>query len=289
MVAYNHAAFVRQCLESFRVQTQQDFRLWLVDDNSPDNSAEIIRKWSEENPQLEIRLFLRQKNQGLIKNLNDIIPQTSGEFLKIVAADDFVAPDYLQKNTAAAQESPAETSIFFSRASYVDEVGNPLPEKTYYQQDYSDTQDFKPLLFQENIVAAPSLFFRRSIFEKLGLYDETVLLEDYDLLLKALNCGIGLKFINETLTFYRTHTENATKTRRQRIHEETALLQMRYDTEGKFAPEIHRGLLFLSEKYGLSPALLKSYENYPGRNALFYFSLKKKLPNLWLKFLQKMV
>lgn len=289
MVAYNHAAFVRQCLDSFRDQTLGDFRLWIVDDNSSDNSSEIISNWAEENPQIETELFLRKKNQGLIKNLNEIIPKTSDEFLKIIAADDFVSPDYLEKNLEAARQSPAETGVFFSRASYVDEAGNVLPEKTYYQQDYSDVKDFKPMLFRENIVAAPSLFFRRSIFEKLGLYDETVFLEDYDLLLKALSRGIGFKFINETLTFYRTHSDNATKTRRKTIHEETALLKMRYDTQGKYPRDIHRALQFISENYGLAPALLKSYENYSGRNALFYFSMKKKLPNLWLKFLQKVV
>ena len=42
MSAYNHSKFIKESIESVLNQTYQDFELLIIDDNSTDNTFEII-------------------------------------------------------------------------------------------------------------------------------------------------------------------------------------------------------------------------------------------------------
>ena len=62
---YNVEKYVSKCLKSLLNQTYKNFEIWAVDDGSPDNSKEIVKKFADEDPRIKLivkkkwRLWLR--------------------------------------------------------------------------------------------------------------------------------------------------------------------------------------------------------------------------------------
>ena len=49
---YNHAQFIGQCLDSVVEDSYSNKEILIIDDGSRDSSAEIVRQWKFDNPQL---------------------------------------------------------------------------------------------------------------------------------------------------------------------------------------------------------------------------------------------
>lgn len=285
IVSYNHSKFLIECLDSIKNQTFKDFRLHIADDASPDNSAEIIENWTKKNPELKTKLYLSQKNRGLSATLNYILENCTAPFVKIMAADDYLDSKYFENNIQTFNELDNSYKIIFSKAKYVDENSQILPDRNYYQKDHTDT-NISEEIFKENFICAPSVMLRRNIFETVGYYDPEIILEDYEIWLKALFASFNFKFINKTLTFYRSHGGNLTATKRKIIHEETVALKIKYDREIQHKKLIHKDLIWLKKQYpDLNGKVLSEYKSYPGKNSLVEKAIEKNTGSFALKML----
>ena len=68
---YNVEKYVSKCLKSLLNQTYKNFEIWAVDDGSPDNSKEIVKKFADEDPRIKL---IVKKNGGygrlnILKNM----------------------------------------------------------------------------------------------------------------------------------------------------------------------------------------------------------------------------
>ena len=54
IASYNHATYVRDCLESVLTQTWQNFEIVITDDGSVDETASIIRGIDDSRIQLDV-------------------------------------------------------------------------------------------------------------------------------------------------------------------------------------------------------------------------------------------
>ena len=95
-VAYNHARFAEQGLQSLFNQTYRDLEIIVLDDGSPDETADVLRKKLSESP-FPSKL-IEQKNTGnLPRNFNRAISESSGDFLSFLSLDDLFVADCVQK------------------------------------------------------------------------------------------------------------------------------------------------------------------------------------------------
>ena len=78
MPSYNHAAFVREAIESVRTQSYQDFELVITDDGSRDGTVAAIR--SVHDSRVRLRVFT--ENQGACVAMNDAIIAPGGITLR---------------------------------------------------------------------------------------------------------------------------------------------------------------------------------------------------------------
>ena len=90
VAAYNEEEFIGRCLKSIFNQTIKDFEVIVVDDGSVDDTADIVSKYDA--------ILIRQNNTGVASALNRGIEHARGDILCIVGADDFICPEYLEKN-----------------------------------------------------------------------------------------------------------------------------------------------------------------------------------------------
>ena len=57
VTSYNYAQYIKKTLDSIKNQTFQNIEIIVVEDFSTDNSVEVIEKYIEDNPKLNIKLI----------------------------------------------------------------------------------------------------------------------------------------------------------------------------------------------------------------------------------------
>jgi CDP-glycerol glycerophosphotransferase len=102
---YQVEDFLDDCLVSLRFQRYREVEIIVVDDGSPDRSAEIARRHARRD--LRVRLVTRQ-NGGLSAARNTGIEHARGEFLTFVDSDDVVTLDAYTSAINALRESGSD-------------------------------------------------------------------------------------------------------------------------------------------------------------------------------------
>ena len=83
---FNKAKYLSQCLNSIIDQTYKNWKVYLIDDNSNDNSKEILSKYQNiEN----IKIFNFKENRGPAYCRNFGIQKSNSEFIAFMDSDDF--------------------------------------------------------------------------------------------------------------------------------------------------------------------------------------------------------
>ena len=100
-LAYNHAPYIRQCIEGILMQkTTFPFELLIHDDASPDGTADIIREYETRYPDI-IKPIYQTENQNLKKGHiadNILLSRTRGKYTAVCEGDDYwTDPLKLQK------------------------------------------------------------------------------------------------------------------------------------------------------------------------------------------------
>lgn len=214
---YNHEKFIGDFVQSVMDQTYENIELIICDDCSRDASYEVLMSYKE---QLEGRLphveiLKNETNQGVTKNFNRLVKASRGEIVKIVASDDFFAPDAVSAVVDYFGKNPK------ARAAVVN--GNKIKEGSTYSEKellgkiYETAPDFNPdtLLrrtFECNIISAPCTFLRKNVFDEFGLYDEDFAIEDLEYWFRLISKGVEFEFIDEELLFYRINENSITST-----------------------------------------------------------------------------
>tara|TARA_Y100000816_G_scaffold264567_1_gene223793 strand:+ start:340 stop:1095 length:756 start_codon:yes stop_codon:yes gene_type:complete len=91
---YNKAKYLNQCLDSILAQTYKSWNIYLVDDNSKDNSKEILQNYQSFD---NVNLFFLKENKGPSYCRNLGIEKSSSEFIAFMDSDDFWPKDKLEK------------------------------------------------------------------------------------------------------------------------------------------------------------------------------------------------
>lgn len=221
VASFNNAAYLLETLESIRLQTYPRVELLIVDDASRDESVAIAEVWLAQHPEVNGRLIRHASNLGLCCVCNDIVTQARGEFISIIGSDDVYLPDKLAHQVPLLLNAAPDTGVIFGDIVRMDSVGNPIEAPT--DPVLTHTGDvFLPLL-RVNFVSAMSALVRRSCYSKVGLYDETLDYEDWDMWLRIAR---EYKFLYEpqVTACYRIHSGSATFSRRKQMVESSLRL-----------------------------------------------------------------
>ena len=91
---YNGERYIEKTLNSVLLQTYDDFEVIIVDDQSSDNTWEILTQYAAQDGR--IHLFKNEHNLGLVGNWNRCIELAQGEWIKFVFQDDIIRNDCLE-------------------------------------------------------------------------------------------------------------------------------------------------------------------------------------------------
>ena len=130
---YNVENYLRMCLDSIQNQTYKNFECLLINDGSPDNSAEICREYVAKDSRFR---YFEKENGGLSSARNYGIDRAEGSFITFVDSDDWLESTCLEilsekKNQYDADivvscyciyDEEKETYLFFTYGEEYDKV-----------------------------------------------------------------------------------------------------------------------------------------------------------------------
>ena len=78
VASYNHARYLPRRMESLIAQTYPDLEILVIDDCSPDNSVEVLRRYAD-HPR--VQLIEREQNGGWVAVSNQGLALARGELV----------------------------------------------------------------------------------------------------------------------------------------------------------------------------------------------------------------
>ncbi|MBE5318210.1 glycosyltransferase [Pedobacter sp. MR2016-19] len=173
-VVYNGETFLQECFNSVMAQTYSDIEYIVIDGGSTDSTLDII----QENHSA-IDYFISEKDNGLYDAINKGIQRATGEVIGILNADDlFASPDVLA-SVAKTFTSLPKIDGLYGDLNYIHSVTHKVI-RTWksYQNTFEDIK-------KGWMPAHPTLYLKRSLFEKNGYYALNLgTAADYELILR---------------------------------------------------------------------------------------------------------
>ncbi len=199
---YNRGNYIGQAIESVLVQSFQDWEMIIIDDNSADNTEEIIKFHMQADDRFVYIKNMKRQGVGRARNLG--IEKARGKYIAVLDSDDaWHGKDTLQKQYDFLENNP-DYVLVGGDAIVIDEKGKEIGKIISFHEDY----DIRQTLLIQNRFVHSSVLFRKDIYDKCGKYDEGIMVgEDYDLWLKMGKCG-KMKCLSEFVVKYRKHAGN---------------------------------------------------------------------------------
>lgn len=239
--AYNNAEYIMDTINSILKQTYENLELVIVDDNSTDDTYEVLKRIRDE----RVKVYHNEKNLGMSGNWNRCLSLCTGEYMKLVGADDMLAETSLEKEVQALMDNPSAV-LAESDTKLVDLNGK---GKGFYKR-YGRTGlvDGKKIcrrgFFNKDYFGAPQAnTFRRSVLEKVKGFDpDFTYILDYDFFV-SVACQGDVYIIHEPLNLFRVRKDSNTGAIMGQDKEKTAA----YVAEHRHLLEKNRERLGLSD------------------------------------------
>jgi glycosyltransferase involved in cell wall biosynthesis len=172
---YKQAHFLPEAIGSALSQTHRKMEIVVVDDGSPDNTAEVAARYPE------VRC-VRQENRGLGGARNTGFRASKGDYVLFLDADDRLTPNAVAAHLSCFAQHPeagfvaGDIDNIVLDGSYLASPRWPLLKGNVYED----------LLKVNHVANTIAVMFRRSAFEQLGGFKmDYSPSEDVELLLRA--------------------------------------------------------------------------------------------------------
>lgn len=231
--SYNHAEYIGYTIKSILAQSLQDFELLIIDDNSSDNSLEVIKKFDDP----RIKLTTLEENLGICRASNICFEKANGKYLSIIASDDIMFPKNLEKKVNFLERNPQYGAVF-SSLEVINENNQILPKKTKKFEKIFTTNNRKRtdwlnhFFYKGNCIAAPTFVTRTECIKKINGFDELISQShDFDMWIKICLIGCEIFVLPEKLVQYRQRknsrnlSSNTVEVRKRLIFDNEKILE----------------------------------------------------------------
>ena len=171
---YKVEKFIPRCMESIKNQTFKDFEVLMIDDGSPDKSAELAEKFAKEDERF---ILFHKTNGGLSDARNYGLERAKGKYVVFIDSDDCVHKDYLRVLYDECENNGADISYCnFYHSFFMSKLILPSfshirtgvfeKEKALnmligdrYLHSFAWNKMYKKSLFADNHITYPKIYF----------------------------------------------------------------------------------------------------------------------------------
>jgi glycosyltransferase involved in cell wall biosynthesis len=212
----NRLDYLKESLDSARRQTYTDLEILVSDDGSEDGSREYVR--ATQTVDARVRLLPANPQPGLFNNINYLVQQSRGDAFCILADDDRLLPEFVEKLVGPLLQDEQRVASFCDHW-LIDPRGETREADTerntfiYHRQDLPQgiVKDALTQAMKGSMCMGFSLYradvFRQELFD-LSCGGAA----DFDYAIRAAQLG-PLYYVRERLGEYRVHAASATATR----------------------------------------------------------------------------
>jgi len=217
---YNGVGYLPACLDSLKAQTRKPDEIVLVDDDSTDATASMIRKSYP-----EVRYHRLESNQGFATAVNAGIRESKGTYVALLNNDTRADPEWLAElkrtlDDELAVGSCSSKMLFSDRPDVINSIGigfTPagLAADIGYGQKDGERFSCPRAVFGP---CAGAAMYRRSLFEDIGLFDEDLFMwyEDADLSFRAQLAGYPCMYVPTAVIY---HVGGGTESAESELHQ----------------------------------------------------------------------
>jgi glycosyltransferase involved in cell wall biosynthesis len=209
--SYNSAAFLPECLESILQQTQLPQEIFVVDDGSTDETAEVMRNYGSR------VTYLRKPNGGASSARNKGVLAASSRWIAFTDADDISLPTRLDRQMKLVERTGCDL-VFSDQIVFNACTGARISwfAKNGFQELLTKAaleNPYEMLLRYGCFIPQSTVLVRRECLSETGLYDESLPpAEDYDLFLR-ISRKFSFAVDLEPLVLRQVHGKNVSHNR----------------------------------------------------------------------------
>jgi glycosyltransferase involved in cell wall biosynthesis len=173
-ITYNHAPFIKDCLEGIlKQETNFDFELIIGDDASTDGTSDVLRDYAARYPEI-IKPIIQEKNIGVYANsFENVYPELVGEYIAICEGDDYWEDSHKLQKQVDFLDQNKEFVASYHKCRLVDKEGRLIKENKFDRYDSFSKDD---LLKGKGELITSSVMFRNVIrntedFKEISNFD----------------------------------------------------------------------------------------------------------------------
>jgi glycosyltransferase involved in cell wall biosynthesis len=248
---YNGEAYLKECLESIRVQTLGDLEVVIVDDESSDGTLAIAKEFARIDNRFRVHPNL--KRLGLVGNWNRSLELARGEWIKFVFQDDTIERNCLERLVESCERFKrpfgfCHRHILFDEHTpsaargFFHDHQKALEESYGTKDSYMDGKTFARMMVHRldwNPIGEPTVtLFNRSLINDFGMFVPTLIQRcDAEYWLR-LATNVGVVHVAERLASFRVHGKSTTSQN-----------QSKRDYRARLVDPLVMHYLMLHEKY----------------------------------------
>jgi GT2 family glycosyltransferase len=222
VLTHNRAHLVGGCLDSLarQVDPGAPLEIVVVDDGSSDGTESVVRERQAVHPRIR---YCRRPHGGIAAARNTGIANAGGDVVAIVADDYLLAPDYARTIVSFFRANPLAMIVRFKLAAaddrFLSRVVHAYHEASTHRR-LADGDRFaghaalwrrrrvvESVTADHGLEAAGAAAFRREVFDRVGLFDESFArAEDSDLTARLRVAGIAIHYVPFHLIRHRYDT-----------------------------------------------------------------------------------
>lgn len=153
MSAYNAESTIRYAVRSILSQTHENLELIIIEDCGQDDTRRVLSELQAQDPR--IKVLLNEKNVGTYTSRNVALTHVRGDYVTFHDSDDWAHPQRIEKHLEAMASNG---ELVATQSSWI-------------RVDATGKIDFRRWLKRVAHPNPASLFVRRAVFDKIGVFD----------------------------------------------------------------------------------------------------------------------
>lgn len=206
--AYNAEKYIGRCLDAIIAQTFEDFEALVIENNSLDNTAEIIKQYAEKDSRIK---YFNQPIQGSGMARNMGLDNATGKYLMFCDSDDWYDPKMCEKMLDAITEYNVDMAICPINIPFIKDLSDTLKDSMLKAYDHIGNQFLDEKSFALGTCSVWNAIFKKSHADKYKIrFPEYKIAEDGAFFYKMLLVSKTQFILSERLYNYDLSAEEST-------------------------------------------------------------------------------
>ncbi|MDQ6472082.1 glycosyltransferase family A protein [Flavobacterium sp. LHD-80] len=203
---YNQAMFLDETLNSVFIQTYENWECLVINDESTDLSAEIAQKWVQKDSRFK---YFFKKNGGVSSARNLGLQNAKGDYIQFLDSDDLISNNKLELSLNAILNNNLEI-VFTNFKMFTNNVQKPIAAFCKLKESLFT---YDNLIYEWNesfSIPIQTALIEKKLLENIRFPEHMTAQEDWVFWVNVFKENPKIKFIDESLSFYRMNLYSRT-------------------------------------------------------------------------------